>query len=83
MRPFAYSRPASVAEAAQRLAASGARAMGGGTDLLPQLQRGIRPAEEVVDLRTAVPAGIEPAGEGLRIGAATSIADVARGLTTA
>ena len=31
--------------------------MGGGTDLLPQLQRGIRPADEVVDLRAAVPRG--------------------------
>ena len=78
MRPFAYSRPASVAEAAERLASPGARAMGGGTDLLPQLQRGIRPADEVVDVRAAVPAGIEPAGEGLRIGAATRIADLAR-----
>ena len=77
-RPFAYSRPSSVAEAAQRLAAPGARAMGGGTDLLPQLQRGVRPADEVVDVRAAVPAGIEPEGDGLRIGAATRIADVAR-----
>ena len=52
--------------------------MGGGTDLLPQLQRGIRPAGEVVDLRAAVPAGIDAAGDGLRIGAATRVADVAR-----
>jgi xanthine dehydrogenase YagS FAD-binding subunit len=78
MRAFAYSRPGSVAEAAQRLASPGARAMGGGTDLLPQLQRGVSPADEVVDLRAAVPAGFEPDGEGLRIGAATRIADVAR-----
>ncbi|HEY2788600.1 MAG TPA: FAD binding domain-containing protein [Gaiellales bacterium] len=78
MRPFAYSRPSSVAEAAQRLASPGARAMGGGTDLIPQLQRGIRPADEVVDLRAAVPAGIERAGQGLVIGGATRIADVAR-----
>lgn len=78
MRPFAYSAPASIAEAAERLASPGARAMGGGTDLLPQLQRGIRPADEVVDLRGAVPAGILAAGQGMRIGASTRVADVAR-----
>jgi xanthine dehydrogenase YagS FAD-binding subunit len=78
MKPFTYSAPASVAEAAERLVAPGARAMGGGTDLLPQLQRGIRPAGEVVDLRGAVPAGILAAGQGVRIGAATRVADVAR-----
>jgi xanthine dehydrogenase YagS FAD-binding subunit len=78
MRTFTYSAPASIAEAAERLASPGARAMGGGTDLLPQLQRGIRPADEVVDLRGAVPAGILAAGQGMRIGAATRVADVAR-----
>jgi xanthine dehydrogenase YagS FAD-binding subunit len=78
VKAFAYSRPESAAAAAERLSAPGARAMGGGTDLLTQLQRGIRPADEVVDLRGAGLEGIEPAGEGLRIGAATRIADVAR-----
>ncbi len=78
MRPFAYSAPATIAEAAERLASPGARAMGGGTDLLPQLQHGIRPADEVVDLRGAVPAGILAAGQGMRLGAATRVADVAR-----
>ena len=78
MRTFAYSRPATLVEAAERLRAPGARAMGGGTDLVPQLQRGIRPADEVVDLRAALTAGIEAAGGGIRIGAATRIADVAR-----
>ncbi len=52
--------------------------MGGGTDLIPQLQRGIRPADEVVDVRAAVSAGIEAEGQGLVIGGATRIADVAR-----
>jgi xanthine dehydrogenase YagS FAD-binding subunit len=78
MTSFAYSAPASIAEAAERLSAPGARAMGGGTDILPQLQRGIRPADEVVDLRGAVPAGVLAAAQGIRIGAATRIADVAR-----
>jgi xanthine dehydrogenase YagS FAD-binding subunit len=77
-RTYAYSRPATLVEAAQRLRAPGARAMGGGTDLVPQLDRGIRPAEEVVDLRAVLPAGIEPAGDGIRVGAATRVADLAR-----
>ncbi len=78
MTRFSYSAPASIAEAAERLSAPGARAMGGGTDLLPQLQRGIRPAGEVVDLRAALPAGTLASGRGIRIGAATRVADVAR-----
>ena len=78
MTRLAYSVPASIAEAAERLSAPGARAMGGGTDILPQLQRGIRPADEVVDLRGAVPAGVLAAAQGIRIGAATRVADVAR-----
>ena len=75
---FRYVRPATLAQVSERLQAPGTRAMGGGTDLIPQLQRGIRPADEVVDVRAAVPAGIEPAGQGLVIGGATRIADVAR-----
>jgi xanthine dehydrogenase YagS FAD-binding subunit len=75
---FTYSRPATLAQACERLRTPGARAMGGGTDLIPQLQRGIRPAAEVVDLRAALPAGIEADGDGIRIGAATPVADLAR-----
>jgi len=52
--------------------------MGGGTDLLTQLDRGILPADEVVDLRTLGLSGIEQTGEGVRIGATTSVADVER-----
>jgi CO/xanthine dehydrogenase FAD-binding subunit len=78
VKAFSYSRPGSAAAAVERLSAPGARAMGGGTDLLTQLRRGIRPASEVVDLRGAGLEGIDAAGEGLRIGAATRIADVAR-----
>ena len=51
MRTFDYVRPADAGEASARLR-NGARAMGGGTDVLTQLDRGILPADEVVDLRT-------------------------------
>ena len=77
-RASRYSRPATLAEAAERLRTPGARAMGGGTDLVPQLDRGIRPADAVVDLRAALPAGIELAGDGIRIGAAMRVGDLAR-----
>jgi xanthine dehydrogenase YagS FAD-binding subunit len=77
VRTFDYVRPADAGEASTRLR-DGARPMGGGTDLIPQLDRGILPADQVVDLRTLGLSGIEHAGEGVRIGATTSVADVER-----
>jgi xanthine dehydrogenase YagS FAD-binding subunit len=77
VRTFGYVRPANAGEASARLR-DGARAMGGGTDLIPQLDRGILPADEVVDLRTLGLSGIEHTGEGVRIGATTSVAEVER-----
>ena len=50
MRTFGYVRPADADDASARLR-NGARAMGGGTDVLTQLDRDILPADEVVDLR--------------------------------
>jgi xanthine dehydrogenase YagS FAD-binding subunit len=52
--------------------------MGGGTDLIPQLDRGILPADEIVDLRLLGLSGIEHTDGGVRIGATTSVADVER-----
>jgi xanthine dehydrogenase YagS FAD-binding subunit len=77
VRTFGYVRPADAGDASARLR-NGARPMGGGTDLIPQLDRGILPADEVVDLRTLGLSGIEHTGEGVRIGATTSVADVER-----
>ena len=78
MRRFTYSAPASIAEAAERLSAPGARAMGGGTDILPQLQRGIRPADEVVDLRALGLSEIDDFGDAVRIGATATLAELGR-----
>jgi xanthine dehydrogenase YagS FAD-binding subunit len=75
---FEYARPDSPEAAAALLEAGDARPMGGGTDLLPQLDRGIRPAGTVVDLRPLGLAGIETADGALRIGATTSVAELAR-----
>jgi xanthine dehydrogenase YagS FAD-binding subunit len=74
---FSYHRPEG-AEEASRLLADGGRAMGGGTDLLTQLGRGIGPAESVVDLRVLGLDGIETDAGGVRIGATTTLAAVAR-----
>jgi xanthine dehydrogenase YagS FAD-binding subunit len=76
MRTFGYVRPADAGEASARLR-DGARPMGGGTDLLTQLDRDILPADEVVDLRALGLSGIEH-GDGVRIGATTSVAEVER-----
>ena len=68
MRTFAYVRPAGVEEAAAALSKPAARAMGGGTDLLTQQDRGILQGigfalseERVVDptTGTVVNAGLE------------------------
>jgi xanthine dehydrogenase YagS FAD-binding subunit len=77
VRSFEYARPATPEAAAELLEGGDARPMGGGTDLLSQLDRGIRPTATVVDLRGLGMTGIEPDGDGLRIGATTSVADVA------
>jgi 4-hydroxybenzoyl-CoA reductase subunit beta len=51
MPEFELSRPASYAEAAALLAAhAGGRLLGGGTDLIPNLRRGIGDAAPLVDL---------------------------------
>ena len=78
MRTFAYARPAAVEEAAAALSQPAARAMGGGTDLLTQQDRGILPAESVVDLRGLGLDAIAPEGEGIRIGATVTLADLGR-----
>jgi xanthine dehydrogenase YagS FAD-binding subunit len=80
VKPFAYARPAAIEEAAAALERPDARAMGGGTDLLTQQQRGIRPAESVIDLRGLGLEAIDDTGEGgaLRIGATATLAAVGR-----
>jgi len=78
MRMFAYTRPATIAEAGEALAEGDARAMGGGTDVLPQQHRGILATGSLVDLRGLGLDAIEQTGGRLRIGATATLADVAR-----
>lgn len=83
MRPIQdleLQRPTTLAEAATLLAAGGARAIAGGTDLVPNMRRGLVDAERLVDLG-ALPgfAAIEQQpGGGWRIGAGVTLSALAR-----
>ncbi len=72
-----YTRPRSLPEAGE-LVAGGGRALAGGTDLLPRRMRGLDGPAPLVDLRGLGLDTIETVGDGLRIGATTRLADIAR-----
>jgi xanthine dehydrogenase YagS FAD-binding subunit len=69
-----------MSEALKRLAVSGARPVGGGTDLLVALEAQVEHATELVDLRRIPDARTiaRTADGSLRIGAAARLADIAR-----
>jgi len=75
----AYARPTSVDEALELLTRDGAAVLAGGTDLAGQIDRGISAPSLLVDLQGAGLASTTPDGDGLRIGAATTLADLAAG----
>lgn len=76
---FSYIRPATLADAVQRLGQAGARAHAGGTDLLGCLRDRVFDAREVVSLGgIGELRGIRVSPDGsLRIGALSTIAEVA------
>ena len=65
-------RPSSVEEASSALANGSARALAGGTELVPLLRDRIVEAETLVELREVVPRGIQ----GTTIGAGTTLAEL-------
>ena len=73
-----YARPASVEEALELLTRDGAAVLAGGTDLAGQIDRGIRSPAALVDLQDTGLGGIEADGDGVRIGATTTLAELAR-----
>ena len=80
MQEFIYERPETIEDAIVALQEDNARALAGGTDLVPQLREGRRRAAHIVDLKfipkmTAVT--VLPGG-GVSIGAAASATSVAR-----
>lgn len=76
---FRTLRPETLAEAVSALSAEGAQALGGGTDLLPNLRRGLGLPTTLVDLGAIGNlAGIAVLPDGsLRIGAGTSLEAIA------
>ena len=72
-------RPSSVDDAVRALAEDGARPLAGGTDLLPNLRRGLGEPRTLVDLG-AIPgmnAIASTADGGLRLGAGATLATLA------
>lgn len=77
MKPFAYVRATSVAEAS-RLLTAGSAAMAGGTDLLGLMKGGIAAPSRLVDLTgiDGLRGWSRERGAGLRIGALTPLVDL-------
>lgn len=72
MTPFTYSRPGDAAAAIREAAQTGARYLGGGTNLVDLMREGIERPTKLVDV-TRLERGISERNDGgLRIGAATS-----------
>ena len=79
MKPFAYARPGSVAEAVRDVAAEpNAVFLGGGTNLVDHLKLGVARPDLVVDVRTLTSREIGDLPDGgLRLGAASTNSEVA------
>ena len=82
MRPFAYARPASLAEASGLLAAhpdGGARLLAGGTDLIIRLRDGTFRPQVVVDVKriAELDRQIDRVDGRVRFGALTTMTDIA------
>ncbi len=78
LAPFAVVAPATLQAALAALAEPGARLVAGGTDLMVNLRHGIGGPRMLVDARAvAEMRGIAAAGDGLSLGAAVTIAELA------
>ncbi len=78
MNPFSYARASSIDQAQQAIAASGAKFLGGGTNLVDLMKSGVEHPSTLVDLTRLDLTKIEatPAG-GLMIGALVRNSDLA------
>lgn len=78
MQAFAYSNPASIADAAGAAAGANAKIIAGGQSLLPAMKLGLAAPETLVDLsQVAELKGITVSGGVVKIGAMTTHAQVA------
>jgi len=79
MDNFSYSRPATLKDAANQLGKEHGKiaVIAGGTDLLGEMKDNLASPERLVSIRhLAELQGVRAAGTGLRIGAATLLADI-------
>ena len=72
MTPFTYHKPASVADALDALAEPGAVLLGGGTNLVDLMRKGVERPDHVVDVQALPLGGIDAHDGGLRVGALVS-----------
>jgi carbon-monoxide dehydrogenase medium subunit len=80
LQDFAYACPATIEDAVAAMQADGARALAGGTDLIPQMREGRRQVAFVVDLKRIpeLTSIVTRADGSLVVGAAASASHVAR-----
>jgi len=80
LQEFVFECPRTIDEAVTAMAAGDARALAGGTDLIPQVREGRRQAWRIVDLKRIpeLTAIVELPGGGMSIGAAATASAVAR-----
>lgn len=77
MEAIEYARPNTIADAVRSLAASGARVLAGGTDLLVQLRGGFTRPQLIVDIKGIKELRrIEQTPQGFRVGAAVAGAEL-------
>ena len=75
MQELRYERPATIADAVALAGRDGARMLAGGTDLIPQVREGRRPASLLVDIKHVTGmTNLERVAGGWRIGAGASVA---------
>lgn len=78
MREFDYYEPKTIAEACNLLAADGAKAIAGGTDLVVQIKHGVKRPAVAVNLKgIEALRGMRFSDDGVTIGALTKIAELA------
>jgi xanthine dehydrogenase YagS FAD-binding subunit len=77
MRAFTYERPADMAAALVGIGRPGAKFLGGGTNLLDLMKVEAETPPHLVDVSRLPLAGIADEGDGLRIGATVTNADLA------
>ena len=71
-----YARPADLDSALDLLARDGATALGGGTDLAGQIDRNLVSPSVLVDLRSVSLGGVRRDGDGVTIGATTTLSEL-------